>query len=116
MSGLDLSRLSPADGAVALRSYPRRFRALLTAVDRDERPDDVAHRAGPDGLSALDHASHVARAFGLIANALHQVLVGDRPVLPAGVVDDRERSWASALADADIADLTPRDSKRAIGP
>jgi hypothetical protein len=90
---------------VALRSYPRRFRALLTAGHGDERPDDVAHRAGPDGRSALDHTEHVARSFGLVGHALHQVLVVDRPVVPAGVVDDEERSWVSAHADAEIADV-----------
>ena len=61
--GLDVSRLSPSDAVAALRSYPRRFRSLLTSFDEDERPDDLVHRAGADGLSAVDHADHVARSL-----------------------------------------------------
>jgi hypothetical protein len=95
-NGLDVSRLSPSDAVAALRSYPRRFRARLTSFDEDERPDDLVHRAGPDGLSAVDHADHVARSIAILGEALRQVLVHDHPTLPPAVADDSAREWQMA--------------------
>lgn len=84
--GLDLSRLSPADAVVALRSFPRRYRSLLTTFDDDERPDDLVHRRAPDGLCALDHAEAVAGALADLAGALRSVLVHERPVLAPSIL------------------------------
>jgi hypothetical protein len=55
--------MSPSDAAVALRSLPRRFRAVLVRADDDDtdRPDHVVRRPGDDGLSALDHAAAAVR-------------------------------------------------------
>ena len=82
----------------ALRSYPRRFRALLTTFDDDERPDDLVHRAGPDGRSAVDHADHVARSIAILGQALHEVLVQDEPTLLPAVADDSARVWQMAAS------------------
>ena len=100
MAGVDVSKLSPSDCAAALRSYPRRFRGIVAPVGDDERPDDVLHRAGPDGRSALDHVDHTARSVALLAQALHQVLVQDEPVLLAAVLDDGAREWAASGASS----------------
>jgi hypothetical protein len=94
--GLDVSRLAPSDCAAALRSFPRRFRAAVTSLDEDERPDDLAHRVGPDGRSAFDHVDHAARSIALIGGALREVLTRPEPVLPAAVIDDGAREWAVA--------------------
>jgi hypothetical protein len=96
--GLDLSRLSPPDAVAALRSYARRFRTLLTSFDDDDvaRADDLVHRAGPDGLSAVDHADHVARSIAILGEALRQVLVHDEPTLLPAVADDSQREWEMA--------------------
>ena len=94
--GLDVSRLSPGDAVAALRSYPRRFRGLLTSLDEDERSDDLVHRAGPDGLSAVDHADHAARSMAILGEALRQVLVQDEPTLLPAVADDSARAWQMA--------------------
>ncbi len=101
------SAVSPADGAVALRSLPRRFRELFTGFDDDEKPDDLVHRAGADGHSALDHAAHVPRALALIGEALRKTLTSDQPVLHAGVVDERDREWPDGYAEGldDVLDL-----------
>jgi hypothetical protein len=85
MSGLDLSHLSPGDAVAALRSYPRRFRELFASVDEAALPD-----------AAVDHADHVARSLAMIGQALHQVLVQDRPTLLPAVLDDAAREWAHA--------------------
>ena len=87
MSGLDVSRLSPEDVVAALRSYPRRFRELLTSVDPDELP-----------AAAIEHADHVARSLALLGEAMRQVLVQDGPTLMPAVADDSQRDWAHAGA------------------
>jgi hypothetical protein len=91
--------LSPSDGAVALRSLPRRFKAVL-GFDDDESPDDLVHRPGPDGHSAVDHAAHVARSLALIGEALRQVVTVDEPVLHPGVIDESAREWPAGHPDS----------------
>lgn len=73
------SSVTPADAAVALRSYPRRFKAVLAAVDED----DIEHllRRAPDGWSALDHAAHAAAAFTAVGEALRLTAIEDSPVI-----------------------------------
>jgi hypothetical protein len=83
VSGLDVSRLAPDDVEAALRSYPRRFRELLTSVKPDDLPDE-----------ALEHADHVARSVALLAEAMRHVLVQDEPTVLPAVADDAARQWA----------------------
>ena len=87
MSGLDVSRLAPEDIAAALRSYPRRFRELLTSVEPHKVPAE-----------AIEHADHVARSLALLGEAMRQVLVQDDPTLLPAVADDAQREWAHAGA------------------
>src|ERR671922_204468 len=51
---MDLSKLSPADAAIALRGFERRYRGLFAGLGDDESPDDVSHRQ-VSGWSAIDH-------------------------------------------------------------
>jgi hypothetical protein len=83
MSGLDLSRLAPDDAVAALRSYPRRFREVLTSVEPEKLP-----------YEATEHADHVARSMAMLGEALRQILVQDRPTLLPAVADDSTRLWA----------------------
>jgi len=69
---------------------------MLTSFDEDERPDDLIHRAGADGLSAVDHADHVARSIAILGEAVRQVLVQDDPTLLPAVADDSAREWQMA--------------------
>jgi hypothetical protein len=80
--GFDAASVSPADAAVALRSFPRRYRSLLAIASEDE-VDDPLRRPGPSGWSAVAHAWWAALSFDAIAEALHQVLVHDRPDISA---------------------------------
>jgi hypothetical protein len=89
MSGLDVSHLSPEDVVAALRSYPRRFRELLTSVDESEVPAE-----------AIDHADHVARSLALLGESMRQVLVKDEPTLLPAVADDSGREWAHSGASS----------------
>jgi hypothetical protein len=93
MTEIDLSRLSPGDAAIALRSYPRRYRALLQPINNDDDLEELAHRAGPDGVSAVQLLSDVTRTLVILAEALHQIMVNPTPVVHAAVVDPAERQW-----------------------
>jgi hypothetical protein len=109
--------LSPADAAVALRSLDRRYRAVFLGHEDDEAPDELAHRQGPDGWSALAHVVAAARGLATCSESIARVIAEEAPVLepsavdpdripadpsPTGSVDERvsELAWeADALAD-----------------
>jgi hypothetical protein len=84
--GFDGHSVSPADAAVALRSFPRRFRSLLTIPSENEVEDPV-RRPGADGWSAVAHAWWATVAFDAVNEALHQVLVRDHPDVSVPDVD-----------------------------
>jgi uncharacterized damage-inducible protein DinB len=73
--------VTPADAAVALRSYPRRYRAVLVRPDDEDRADDVVRRPASDGWSALDHAAHAAASLDAAAEALRMVSIQEDPVV-----------------------------------
>jgi hypothetical protein len=104
MSELDVSRLAPRDAAAALRSYPRRFAALLRPIKDDEDVEELAHRVGPDGRSGIQIVSDATRTFVLLREALHQINVNPTPVLHPAVVDDTQRQWESPPPD-DLSDV-----------
>jgi hypothetical protein len=95
MASLDLSRLSPQDAAVAMRSFPRRYRAALDAVGDDEA-EEIAHRLGPGGRSAMHVASDVTRTWVVLRDALRRIVVDDRPLLHPAVTEASQRDWEAA--------------------
>ncbi|MEQ1785886.1 MAG: hypothetical protein ABL966_02445 [Acidimicrobiales bacterium] len=98
----------PADAVVALRSLGRRWRGLFAGLADDESPDDLAHRPGADGRSALDHAVLATRTLALLGRAVEQALVDDDAVLHPAVGDPSQRSWdgpADAGVDDSLAEL-----------
>ena len=98
----------PADAVVALRSLGRRWRALFAGLGEDESPDELAHRVGGDGRSALDHALHATRTISLLGRAVEQALVDDDAVLHPAVGDPSQRAWEGQEAgtvDAAMAEL-----------
>lgn len=86
----------PSDAAVALRSLGRRYRGLFAAPAEDESPDDVAHRNGAEGRSALDHVVAAARTITFLGRALEMTLLEDDPVLHPAVLDASAREWPDA--------------------
>ncbi len=78
--GIEPWTLTPSDAAVAVRSFPRRFRALLVRPDHRDRPHLVAGRA-EGGWSALEHTAHVADVMVCVADALRLVQVHDDPAV-----------------------------------
>lgn len=91
-----MSPRPPADAVVALRSLERRYRSLFLGLEEDESPDDLAHRPGPDGTSALDHVVAATRTLTFLGRALEQALVESEPVLHPAVADPSEREWPAA--------------------
>jgi hypothetical protein len=91
-----MSTRPPADAVVALRSLGRRYRGLFAGLGADESPDDLAHRNGSDGRSALDHVVTATRTITFLGRALEQTLVEDDPVLHPAVADAARREWPDA--------------------
>jgi hypothetical protein len=83
MAAHPFTDLSPADAAVALRSFGRRFRDAAAAASSgslDEEPtevevDDYAARTGADGRSALDHLAAAADRLDAAREAVRAALV-----------------------------------------
>jgi hypothetical protein len=101
--GFSPRQLTPPDAPVALRSYPRRYRAVLVRPDDEDLDvDAVVRRPGADGWSALGHAAHVARAIAAAAGALDAVAVRDEPTVslePEQPADASGTDVDSVLAD-----------------
>ncbi len=87
MSALDLSRLSGSDAAVALRSYPRRYRAAMQPIDGDPDVEELSPRVGPAGRSALDFVCETTSPCASTPAAIHQILVHDEAELLPEVFD-----------------------------
>lgn len=89
--------LRPDDAAAALRSFPRRFRAVFAPPDDagpDEHdPDEMGRRMGPDGASAADHLLAADGIVVLLDRALEQLVgPGDASLHPA-FADLGTASW-----------------------
>ena len=91
----------PSDAVVALRSLGRRYKGLFAGLGEDERPDDLAHRNGSDGRSALDHVVAATRMLTFLGRALDQVLVDDDAMLHPAVSDPAQREWPDATGTVD---------------
>lgn len=99
MASLPTDNLSPSDAAVAVRSFPRRFRGVLARPEDDAAdeaqadPDELARRVGPDGRSAADHLIAADGVLAVLDRALEQVRSDDDPVLHPAVRDLRGAWW-----------------------
>lgn len=84
--GFDPSGVSPSDAAVAARSFPRRFRALLVRPD-DEDPAIVHRRPAGGGPTAAGHALAAAAGMAAAAGVLGRVLTADDPTVDDPTAD-----------------------------
>ena len=99
------SSLSPADGAVALRSLPRRYRSVLQPID-DDQVEAWAQQVGPSGTSALDHLVQAARGITVLHQALRQALNASAPpTLPPAVLDESARAFDTSTGTSVDAEL-----------
>jgi hypothetical protein len=103
VSDIDVSRLAPSDAVTALRSYPRRYRAVLRPLADDgpaeEQADELAHRIGPAGRSCIEVLSDTTRTFVVLGEALHQITINPTPVVHRAVIDRSERQWDTPPPD-----------------
>lgn len=100
MDTKDLARLAPLDGAVALRSLPRRFRAALRPID-DPDVEAWAEQVSSTGHAPIDHLVDADRSLTFLRQGLEQVLHHDRPALPPATLDPSAREWPEVRADLD---------------
>jgi hypothetical protein len=98
--GIDYDALAPGDLAVAVRSYPRRFRSLLTTFD-DQEDEEALIRRKPDAgtWSALAYTVHVGDVLSWHADAVRRMLDADDPSIawPSG----DEAAWEAAANAGD---------------
>lgn len=88
--GLDYHTISPRDAVLAARTFPRRYRSVLTHFDADEDPDSVLRRRpASGGWSALEYTAHVADVLDLLAPTIRRIEVEDDPVINQFDPDER---------------------------
>ncbi|MGI8794064.1 MAG: DinB family protein [Acidimicrobiales bacterium] len=78
--GFRPDQVPPTDIAVALRSFPRRFRAVLSPADETDA-ERMARPPASGGWSALQHAGHVRDVLHALDLRLQRVLREDEPHL-----------------------------------
>ncbi len=81
--GFHYDTLMPLDASRALRSFPRRYRALLTGFDHDEDADSLIRRR-PDASapSALEYAADAADRMDAASPIVRRMAWEDEPSLP----------------------------------
>lgn len=94
--GFDPATVSPSDAVVALRTFPRRWRAALALPD--DQPDDILRRRPqPDVWSALEYAAHTRDVVAVNGWAMAKALTEDHPALewPDGGGEEIVSSYAT---------------------
>jgi hypothetical protein len=96
---------SPSDAAVALRSFPRRYRSVLRPIE-DDHVDEWAHHVGASGTSAFDHLVQASRGITVLHQALRQALnASEPPTLPPAVLDESARAFDTTQGGSVEAEL-----------
>ncbi len=98
--GLEYDTISPPDAAVAIRSFPRRYRAALAGALEDESDEGLIRRR-PDATtwSALEYSAHVADLFELFSSVVRRMYDESDPTIEFWDVDERARTEAYNDAD-----------------
>lgn len=90
--------MSPLDAGVAVRSFPRRYRALLVTPQSEDGPHAVfRRRPRPSTWSALEYTAHVADRLDHLGPAILRVVRENAPAI-AGF-DNEERAASKAYND-----------------
>lgn len=89
---MDLSKLTPPDGAVTLRGLERRYRNLFAEADEKGSPDELANLPADNGWTALEHIVAAAWDIAASSRALDAVATRSTPLLDAADVDPTARS------------------------
>lgn len=107
--GFDPADLRPADTAVAVRSFARRYRVPLTRGLPDEDLEEIVRwRPAPDVWSALEYAAHVRDIFRVLDDRVRCSLAGTEPDEPIvdweGKVEANSGSLDRQAVADDLAD------------
>ncbi|HUS60610.1 MAG TPA: DinB family protein [Acidimicrobiales bacterium] len=128
--GFEYKSVQPRDAVVALRSFPKRYRAPLTRLLPGEDVSLLRTRPEPTVWSALEYAAHVRDVFDAYGDRIQRTLVEDRPAFEAIAPDEMaaERRYneqdpgvvagelaANAEALATILDGIPDDGWDRVG-
>jgi len=88
--GLSWDTITAGDALVAVRSFPRRYRALLTAPEPEEGAESVVRRRpAPATWSAVEYTAHVADVLDDLAVAIRKVVVENHPTIQGWDADER---------------------------
>jgi hypothetical protein len=78
---------------VAVRSFPRRYRALLVTPGSDDGPHAVfRRRPEPSTWSALEYTAHVADMLDHFGPAIRRIVVENNPSISFFDNDERART------------------------
>jgi hypothetical protein len=97
----------PSDGAVALRSFPRRYRSLVLPA-LDPVVEALAHQVGPEGVSAVELVADTVRTWLIQREAMRQTQIHDFPLFHPAVLHADQRHWHNPVlesADSALAQL-----------
>ena len=95
----DQSPIAPSDAAIALRSFPRRYRALVLPI-ADPAVEARSQQVGPEGVSALELMADTVRTWLIQREALRQTQVHDFPIFHPAILDPAERNWHNPVVDS----------------
>jgi hypothetical protein len=105
--GLDYDTISPRDAALAVRTFPRRYRYILTHFGPDEDVDDVIRRRpAPGAWSALEHAAYAADVLDLLGPALRRISTDANPAIT--LFDPHRRAQEEAYNQQGLLDVLSR--------
>ncbi|MGH9225948.1 MAG: DinB family protein [Acidimicrobiales bacterium] len=80
--GLDYEEITPHVASGAVRTFPRRYRSVLTHFKPGEDLEEVIRTRPAAGVwSALEYTAHVAQTLDLMAPAIRQIALEDNPPL-----------------------------------
>ena len=80
--GLIYDDITPHIASGAVRTFPRRYRQVLTHFEPGEDLEEVIRKRPAEGVwSALEYAAHVAQTLDLMAPAIRQIALEDNPHL-----------------------------------
>ena len=91
--------IAPGDAVVALRSFPRRYRALVLPV-ADPVVEARAQQVGPGGVSAVELVADTVRTWLIQREALRQTQVHDFPLFHPAVLHADERHWHTPVVES----------------
>lgn len=112
-SGVDPATISPADAAVALRSYPRRWRGAFAVVEYEEEGEELLRRGEPSAIELLGAACKLLEeAHGWLS----RIQTSDEPQLgrmqpvPQGAKGSLDEFEAIATALAADVEAVPAEA------